>query len=224
MNGLNSPSPPKFALQKGDHSQEAVAVHQTATLEGHKIQYFQSPKDVPADFIPCGSVEWCLSILGVDVVPDYYPNFLADHLHRKIWKSDDWPLGERIFIKPADKYKRFNGFVTNKGYKGKKRGPYWCSEAVDFENEWRYYISHGVVLASGWYWGDEEKQPEPPDLQMAFPESYCGAVDFGTLRGHPDTLTLVEANHPFACGWYGADHKAYTQWIVDGWTYMTSGQ
>ena len=178
---------------------------------------------MPPDFIPCGGVDWCLEVLGRDVVPDYYPEFLSNYLHRKVWRSDEWPLGAKTFVKPSDRYKRFTGFVTNGGYRNKKRGPYWCSEVVKFENEWRYYVSHGKVLASGWYWGYEKGQPEAPRLTMPLPDDYCGALDFGTLVGHPETLALIEANHPFACGWYGKDPRAYAKWIIDGWAYMTSG-
>ena len=209
-----------FALQKGDKSQEAVAVHQTSILDGHKVQYFGNYKDVPPDFIPCGSVEWCLKILGRPVIPDYYPEFLKPYLHRDVWQTNEWPLGKRIFIKPADKYKRFTGFVTNGTYRGKKKGPYWCSEVVQFKNEWRYYVSNGRILECGWYWGDELEMPDAPYLNIEFPPSYCGAVDFGETEIPFATLSLIEANHPFACGWYGKFPRLYTQWVIDGWEYM----
>ena len=172
-----------FALQKGDRSQEAVAVHQTCVMDGHKIQYFDNYKKVPEDFIPCGTVEWCLKILGKPVTPDYYPDFLKAFLFRKVWQTNEWPLGEKVFIKPADKYKRFTGFVTNGGYRGKKRGPYWCSNVVTFKNEWRYYISYGKILDTGWYWGDELNTPPAPVLGFDIPSDYCGALDFGDMDG-----------------------------------------
>jgi len=45
-----------------------------------------------------------------------------------------------------------------------------------------------------------------------------------TLTGNRDKyeLALVEANHPFACGWYGPreqDHL-YFGWLASGWKYM----
>lgn len=85
-------------------------------------------------------------------------------------------------------------------------------------NEWRYYIANGKVLAAEWYWGDEINTPDAPEFPIAVPESYCGAVDLGDAKG---TLTLVEANHPFACGWYGVDkHERYIEWLAAGWKYM----
>lgn len=208
-----------FALQKGDNSREAMAVHQTSVLDGHIVQYFDNYKKVPEDFIPCGSVEWCLKILGKPIVPDYYPEFLRIFLYRDVWQTNEWPLVNKLFIKPADKYKRFTGFVTNGGYRGKKRGPYWCSAVVAFKNEWRYYITKGKIVDAGWYWGDELEMPSAPKLKDIFPKYYSGAVDFGDVNGR---LTLIEANHPFACGWYGNNPRIYTQWIVDGWYYMKS--
>jgi len=151
--------------------------------------------------------------------PRLLPDFLLPYLYRKIWKAEKWPLGRRVFIKPADKYKRFTGFITNGGYRKKKKPPYWCSDVVSFQNEWRYYVTNGKVVASGWYWGDEQNTPDAPTLDIGFPDDYCGAVDLGTLE--TGELALVEANHPFACGWYGTDHKAYALWLADGWKYMT---
>jgi len=211
-----------FALKKGDQSREAMAITTFATLRRHQVRLFQNPQDVPKDFIPCGSVEWTLAILGKTVTPDYYPTFLQEHLHRKVWQTNEWPLGKKVFIKPSDKYKRFTGFVTNGGYRKKKRGPYWCSEVIAFDNEWRYYVANGKVMTGEWYWGDEINTPDAPELNVTIPDGYCGALDFGSVIGHPEQLLLVEANHPFACGWYGKKHELYAEWLIAGWNYMLS--
>ena len=151
------------------------------------------------------------------ILPDYYPDFMSGYLNRKVYKTDKWPLGQTVFIKPADNYKRFNGFITNGGYHGKKRPPYICSEVIKFDNEWRYYISNNKVLTGEWYSGDEINAPDAPELNIKFPEGFCGAVDMGISN---NKLTLVESQHPFACGWYGKDHELYTQWLIDGWKYL----
>jgi len=132
--------------------------------------------ELPKDYLPSGSVEWCQQILGKKIKPNYYPEFLKNHLHRKVWKTNEWPLGKRTFIKPADHYKRFDGFVTNGGYKGKKRSPYYCSEVVKFINEWRYYVANGKVLTGEWYYGDEINTPDAPQLPLELPKDYCGAI------------------------------------------------
>jgi len=206
-----------FALVKGDTSVEANSLLLYSVL--HDIPRKMIPKGVrcPEDFVPNGSVEWCLASLNKTCTPDYYPEWLLPHLHRRVWREDKWLL-EPVFIKPADRYKRFNGFVTTGSYRKKKKPPFWCSTIVQFENEWRYYISHGKVLTSGWYSGDEINTPQSPPLNIEIPSSYCGAVDFGFLK--TGEFALVEANHPFACGWYGKDTENYLQWLVDGWEYM----
>lgn len=158
---------------------------------------------VPDDMIPCGTVEWCEKFLSKEkTVPNYYPDFLKEHLFRKVWREDKWPLGKRVFIKPADRHKRFIGFCTTGGYRKKKRGPYWCSEIVKFTNEWRYYIADGKVLTGEWYDGiNQESTPEAPDLKINIPGDFCGALDFGFLS--TGEFALIEANSPYACGWYG---------------------
>lgn len=217
-----------FALMIGDTSIEASRLTMFCHLNDIKLIRINKKHIFPSNYIPCGSVEWCESILGKHIIPDYYPEWLHEYLHRKVWKADKWPL-EKVFIKCSDRYKRFTGFVTTGTYKGKKKPPYWCSEIVHFENEWRYYISNGKVLCSGWYSGDEENTPDAPELNIEIPSDFCGAVDFGTLRKpeiypHEEfsVLALVESQHPFSCGWYGPreqDHL-YFQWMIDGWIYM----
>jgi len=173
-----------------------------------------------ANYVPCSSVEWCSKILGYNVKPNYYPDWLKKYLYRNVWETNKWPLGKKVFIKPADKYKRFNGFITTGIYSKKKKSPFWCSDIVYFKNEWRYYISNGKILCSGWYLGDEINIPEVPILNINIPKDYCGAVDFGELK--TGKLALVETNHPFACGWYGkqSEDYLYFQWLVNGWKYM----
>lgn len=213
-----------FALLKKDNSKEAQAVMITCALQ--KIPYIRvNLKDkVPSEYVPSGSIEWVESILGYHPTPDYYPSFLKQYLYREVWKADKWPFDKKVFIKPAYCYKRFNGCITIPGsYRGKKKGPYWCSDIIYFENEWRYYISNGKVLCGEWYQGDEEKMPNASFTDMNypvlyFPKDFCGAVDFGeTIEGK---FALIESQHPYSCGWYGKEHEIYCQWLIDGWIYM----
>jgi len=210
------------------HNYEGFAtVKQDTTFEGKMVYFYCTMNDVPLirlnfkdkcpdTHIPCGSVQWCLHNLGVDIKPNYYPDWLKDHLHRKVWESNEWILGEKLFVKPSDKQKRFTGFITHGTYRKKKKRPYWYSEVVTFTNEWRYYVTNGKILCGEWYDGDEVNTPDAPELNISIPTSFSGTIDFGTL---PDgTLALVEAHEPFACGWYGdKEDYTYLQWIVDGW-------
>ena len=208
-----------FIVQKGYAGKEEMAIAIYCTMNNLKFQKVQYSKkksiEIPLNYIPCGSIPWMYSVIGQEVKPDYYPDFLKDYLNREVWKTDKWPLNKRVFIKPSDKHKRFTGFVTYGTYKKKKKGPYWCSDVVAFDNEWRYYIAYGKVIAAEWYAGDEIETPDAPSIDhIEFPQNYFAAVDFGICDGE---LTLVEAHQPFACGWYGKEHHKYVEWLAEGW-------
>jgi len=190
-----------FALEstRAWYKEETAIMNSCILNRDHTYKLCRSPKDCTKECVPCGTVKWCEKFLPKEkTVPDYYPEFLKEHLHRKVWRADKWPLGARVFIKPADRHKRFDGFITSGGYRKKKKGPYWCSEVVTFMNEWRYYVSDGKVMIAEWYQGDEVNEPDPPRLEFDLPDNFCGALDFGTLK--TGQLALVEANAPYACG------------------------
>jgi len=161
--------------------------------------------------------------IGEKVVPDYFPGFMEKFVTRKVWREQKWPL-RKVFIKPADVHKRFDGFATHGThgtYSKKKRGPFWCSEIVTFTDEWRYYVADGRLLCAHWYMGRSADLPEPPPappLSVEFPADWCGTVDLGTL---PDgRLELVEAHPPFAVGWYGDDEAEFAEFTIKGWKWL----
>ena len=209
-----------LALMIKDKSLGANRLHLFCLIKNIPLIRIHKKEKCPDDYIPCGSVEWCTNSLGFNVIPDYYPEWAKDHLYRKVWKSSEWLLGKKLFVKPADRYKRFTGFVTDGYYKKKKKPPLWYSEIIKFENEWRYYISNGKIICSGWYSGDEINTPDAPELNIEIPKDYSGALDFGADQ--KGRMVLVESQHPFACGWYGKHEEDYLyfQWLIDGWLYM----
>lgn len=212
-----------FATLQSDTSRESNKLYVFTTVNDIPLIRVKAHEACPIEYIPCGSVEWCLKSLGTTITPDYYPDFLEQMLHRKVWKSDEWLLGRRLFVKPADRYKRFTGFVTTGTYTNKKKPPFWYSEVIpNIYNEWRYYVSYGKVLCGEWYANAEGCLDEPlaPELSIVFPSDFCGAVDI--CDDTMGNLYLVESQHPFACGWYGKDDHLYFQWLVDGWEYMLS--
>ena len=210
-----------FCTVNNDTSKEFKMVYYYCYENG--ILHIRVNKNVPCpeDYMPSGSVEWCTLSLGKTIVPDYYPDWISEHIHRKVWKSNEWVLGEKYFVKPADKHKRFDGFCTFGTWSKKKKPPYWYSDIVKFQDEWRYYITKGKVLCGHWYWGDEINTPDAPKLDVYIPESFSGTLDFGYLDN--GKFALVESHPPFACGWYGdREDDTYLQWLIDGWIYLKS--
>ena len=197
--------------------EEMAIIHACNISDDHTYKVYHHANHVPLGWIPVGTVEFCEGVYNQSFTPDYYPKFLSKHLHRRVWVSKDWDQSRGIFVKPADRYKRFDGFVTLGGYRRKKRGPYWFSERINFLSEWRYYIANGKVLTSEWYESPIEKDAPPID-HIDIPSNYCGAIDFGeTDEGK---FALVEAQHPYAIGWYAKDSKAYLKFILEGYKYL----
>jgi hypothetical protein len=209
-----------FSFLLGNHtSREDNIVILYCVLNKLPYKFCRKPEESPLGYIPVGSVKWCDNFLEPSKrIPDYYPVFLKNFFHRNVWYSEKFPLNKKVFVKPADKHKRFTAFVTSGTgtFKGRKKGPVWCSDIVTFVNEWRYYIAAGKILSADWYSGNDEEKPAP-DLNFEFPQDYFGAVDFGELTS--GEVALVEANSPYACGWYGDKSKdtLYLQWLIDGW-------
>lgn len=212
----------KFAIQTSDrNNHEAQAILWYCTMEKLERIVVNNPTDVPKGYVPVGKVNWVEKVIGRVETPDYYPAFLYEWVKRRIWSPLEWPKYS-CFIKPADQHKRFTGFVTKGGWKGKKKGPWLASEIVTFENEWRYYVANGQVIHAKWGFGKEEC--EAPTLDIDWPKDYCGAVDFGS---YPDgTIALVEANSPFSCGWYDTVTKGgiYAKWLATGWDHITNNE
>lgn len=199
--------------------EEAAIAHVCNVLDGHSWKVFANYKDVPSDYIPVGNVDYVEKVVGHSFRPDFYPAFLQEHLHRKVWETDEWPMNRGIFVKPSDKHKKWTGKLTTGGWKGKKKGPYWCSERINFISEFRYYVAGGEVLFGEWYDGEEKDAPSLDFVE--FPTDYCGAVDFGETDD--GKFALVEANHPpYAIGWYGGtkNAKIYFEFVVKGWEYL----
>jgi len=208
-----------FCAVHNDTSYEFKTVYHHCFLNNIPFIKVKNNQPCPNDYIPTGSVEWCILSLNKSITPNYYPNWLSNHLYRKVWKSDKWILNKKLFVKPADKHKRFNGFCTHGTYSKKKKPPYWYSDIVHFSNEWRYYITKGKIICAHWYYGDEINTPDAPKLNIYIPNTFSGTLDFGTINNN--TLALVEAHEPIGCGWYGRrDDCTYLQWIIDGWIYM----
>jgi len=212
-----------FYIQSGYQGKEVGAL----LFNYPKESFSYSARDKWAGQTIAGSIEFIEKYLSPKT-PNYYPEFLTPYFNRKIWHSNSWPE-EECFIKPADRHKRFEAEILTDlrrpvGFgggeaRGVYTGPYWCSEIVFFKEEWRYYIAEGKVLASYWYQGFEN-ETEPLELNIDWPQDFCGAVDFGRLNN--GELALVENNLPYACGWYGpySEGRVYGEWLEKGFRYL----
>ena len=112
-----------FAIQsfQKNMDKEETAVVTYAILNEIPYKLCHRFEDVPEGYIPCGKVEWCEHFLPKErIVPNYFPDFLQDRLCRKVWRTDKWPLGQKVFIKPADRHKRYDGRFTTGTYSKKK--------------------------------------------------------------------------------------------------------
>lgn len=213
----------KFAIQDSQkRTNEGIAVSTTCSLNKIPKRFVENADDVLSDEIPVGSVEFVEKVIDVRFQPDYYPDFAKSILSRAVWVRDI-PSPFRCFVKPADKYKRFDAFIREGDIKDHPEGPFYCSEIVNFVNEWRYYIQDGEIVFANWYKGvDEEAEPEAPKLPFEIPKGEFGALDIGIL----DTgkMEIVEYQHPYACGWYGkqlvGNNEIYTEWLAKGYEYL----
>jgi len=170
-----------------------------------------------------GSVEWCQEALGFTPVPDFYPAWAGNWLHRGIVRDYTYcpRFPKPMFIKPAFGYKLAPARILPPG---EMLPLNWiASEVVKFTQEWRYYIADGELLAAGWYDGNDEGEPAPT-LDIEWPKGWCGAADFG--RVDTGGIALVECHHPFACGNYlEADEcEVWAMWLEIGWQWTLNNR
>ena len=213
----------KFCLQAGDSTREKLAIFSACRKLDHE---FTSNKTCPPNHVPIGDVPFCQSVLPAsDEIIDFYPEFLKEYRHRDIILStfggvegynEDSPIkrNNTFFFKKAKEWKSdFKSRIVE----WNEKIPYdfyYCSEVVEFIQEWRYYIAGGVLITTGWYDGIDEDEPAP-ELNIEYPKDFNAATDFGRLKD--GRIALIESHAPFACGWYGDDHKDYANWQHEAW-------
>lgn len=204
------------------HSIESKAIMIACILNKIPFCYIIHEKFLKADYIPVGSIKFTQKCLGRIIKPDYYPEYMSQYIGRKIWETDKWPLNERVFIKPSDISKRFSGRITNGKYKGKKKGPYICSEIVNFVDEWRYYVVNGEVVFANQYIGKNETEKEAPIFPISLDKSLCATIDMGITND--GRFLLIEVHEPYSCGWYGKmtpqNCEIYAKWLAYGYDYL----
>jgi hypothetical protein len=197
-------------------SREANAVYSQSLKNGFLAEFRKEPKP---NTIAVGSVDYCLQVLPKPrEIINFYPSFLKDFLGRDITLRTKNEIKPGLFVKSATSFKKFEPFVVS-DLTVLKDDVYWCSEVVNFVNEWRYYIANGKQITSGWYLGGDDDEvyidSDGPKLNINWPDKFCGAVDFGLTDD--GRLLLVESHPPFACGWYGVNNADYVEWLITSW-------
>ncbi|MDF8364713.1 ATP-grasp domain-containing protein [Achromobacter anxifer] len=175
--------------------------------------------------IPIGSIQFiraALRQLDFELPkPQSYPSVLAHLLYRQVSWFDSLASavkllddGQPLFVKPADRWKSFTGFVIRHPddirLSGKSRSsPVWVSSIVDFQSEWRAYVSDHKLLDLRFVDDGGDRRVEP-DIQVVLdaisrlqsdastPRGYV--IDFGVLA--TSQTALVEMNDGFAFGAY----------------------
>lgn len=222
-----------FSIEKQEsvYYEEEIVKKFCDKNSSYKYLYLKSPLK---NSIPIGSVEYCEKVYG-NITPCYYPEFLKKYLNRDIYldKYDPNKSYCNLFVKPADKYKKFNG-TTNFKSKYNKGCKIWCSDIIKFINEWRYYIADGHMIGSAWYDGNITNEdyfnnliPPAPILPNSLKIylrdiKYCGVLDFGIVNiNNKNTLTLVEACHPYGVGWYlNNEDDKYINFLISSDNYL----
>jgi hypothetical protein len=166
-----------------------------------------------------------------------YPASLESLLHRRIWRSTlgnlessllSGMMTQSVFAKPANRCKRFTGFIIHDegdlyGVGNvSRREQIFCAEVVSWLSEYRIYVVKSKVRSVDFYSGnpeikiDENVVEQAIDMLDQSQESYAGyAVDFGVLSS--GETALIEMNDGFAIGAYQINSQDYTDLILSRW-------
>jgi hypothetical protein len=210
-------------------------------LLGWEINRFQSVDEIVAlqpTSLVVGSISDVLDALrSLGIQPPTfidYPEELYPFLGRKVWRSRMDALTDSnewgIFIKPAERCKKFTGRAIRYSQDLIKCGDLsdgaeevWCSELVEFVAEWRCFVRYDRILGVHQYTGDWRLGFDPQVVESAvaaYKSSPAGyVIDFG-LTDTGETL-VVEVNDGYALGSYGLPPIYYAQLLSARWAELT---
>ncbi|EGR2227645.1 DUF4343 domain-containing protein [Vibrio parahaemolyticus] len=241
-----------IVLQKyketGKIGKEEMAVLHHAIMEGLPYQYvseddIESISSIPEVSLFVGSVEgtrMALDALGKNLpLPNYYPEALTKFLGRHIEVGTIANVisriasGERVFAKPVDQWKSWTGqvFSESEGFsilsQLDKSTKVWLAEEIEFESEFRVYVTNGKVVSIDQYSGDVDREINTDSITEAIgllknddyhTDTY--AFDWGLTKS--GDLLLVEMNDAFAMGkYFKISNKEYYEFLHARWQSMT---
>jgi hypothetical protein len=233
--------------RRGPIQDEEISIAQEALRRGFEVRVaslrqlpgtLSSPVALVAGGLPF--VETALRSLNVPIPDpvDYPP--IAQHFYRRtMCRSTVGNVlreiergGPPMFVKPAQRRKRFTGLVVS--------GPkdLWrlasvsrsltvhCSSVVEWRTEWRAFANRGVLVGLRHYEGDPEAVPDLDVVRSMITEvretdaPVSFALDVGVLADDGETA-LVEMNEGFAIGRYGLESDVYFDLIAARWAELT---
>lgn len=244
-------NPQALLLERRGHGvlgREEACMAALASARGVPVQ-FTSAKQmergkvaIKPGMVAIGSVRFVkhsLRQLG-KTLPEHtpYPDSLHSMLHREVQKVPALrevrkmlTKGQRMFVKPADGWKRFTGFVADDPRDMRFNGAsssmaVWISDPVEFVSEWRAYVAGGHLLDVRFadHGGDKSVAVDRGVIEEAVrrlaatgaaPAGYV--MDFGVLQDCGRTA-LIEVNDGFSFGAYdGVAPEVYWQVSVGRW-------
>jgi hypothetical protein len=195
-------------------------------FDGDDIENTLANKHITRDDICIGTVEGTskfFDIAGVTVPSSItYPEELMQFLGRSIERKKLGEIKEAdlpLFIKPAGEIKKFTGDVFSKAAhlenvrifeKCTDDTEVWTSEILEFETEYRVFVSNGIIYGMKHYKGDFalminiEEVKEMVATYKDCPSAYT--LDVGLVEGK---TFLVEVNDMWAIGSYGLEGRDY---------------
>lgn len=203
-----------FCIQRGLGGRESLAIRSASEWLGAEVVV--SEKALPGA-TPIGSVEFCEPVFG-DHFVRFFPDFLRHTFNRPLMRyRGPYRIEGPVFVKDISGWKTpFESRLLPHGESMElPEGDFLLSPQMQFWDEWRYYVACGEVVATGWYKGMNPDTPAPVLHGVEWPKDFSGAADFGSLVD--GRVALVECHAPFACGWYGEDHRDYALWQALAW-------
>lgn len=239
---------------------EGASFSRRSTEDELVLQYAQE-RDLPVEYaslrqvtggrfrvkpgqVPVGGIPFVraaarqLGIAGLE--QSCYPAALQPYLRRAL-ETDTLRAvvarlengGAAAFIKPAERTKRFTGFVLDNAQDYRLAGvskalPVWVSTPVKWVSEWRAYVVEHKVRHLSLYAGTREALPNHEavnDMVQLYaasggPAGY--ALDVGVLAGPEGLVTaLVEVNEGFAVGAYEqTPADVYAEMLTAFWRWV----
>lgn len=207
-------------------AREYATANGIVTIETWKKAIRSGDIRILPDDVAIGSIEFVherLRASGAEPPPpNDYPDVVHEFLLRDIARTTLGDARKQIaesgyramFVKPADKLKRFAGFVTTDPLDSRFNGAgsktsVWIAPPVRFVSEWRIYSVKGEVLAIGAAPDNPAFAPEADrdviveiaKRLFAMPNGFAGiCYDVGVLDD--GCTALIEVNEGYAFGSY----------------------